>query len=536
MLLAVVASGFVVRVLPFTLPIPLVQIAFGALLAGVFRSGFTLDPALFFLLFVPPLLFLDGWRIPNYGLLRDKATILELALGLVAFTVLGIGFLIHAMIPAMPLPVAFALAAIVSPTDPVAVTSIASRTPVPRRLLHILQGEALLNDASGLVLFAFAVGVAMTGVFSPASAAAAFLWAIAGGVGAGFALTRAATSLQMALSGRFGEEAGSPILVSLLLPFGAYLLADALGASGILAAVSAGITMSYVELTGRAPATTRVDRTAVWNSLQFALNGLVFVLLGEQLPGLLAGAVVSVREGGHANPGWLAAYALAISLGLALLRFAWVWTSLRLTMFAARQRGERVAKPPWRIVAVLSLAGVRGAITLAGVMTLPMLLPDGSPFPARDLAVFLAASVILLSLLAASVGMPALLKGLEMPSEKGTHRAEEDARNGAALAAIAAVEAALQAVPREADDAEAYAIAAASLIERYRRRVELHGPASNQKVTHRRRVDQAERALLMAGLHAEREAVFELARQSRISDEASRKLVREIDLLEARYR
>jgi CPA1 family monovalent cation:H+ antiporter len=535
MLLAVVASGFLMRVLPFAVPLPLLQIGLGAMITGALGQGVTLDPEVFFVLFLPPLLFLDGWRIPNLGLLRDKATILELALGLVAFTVLGIGLLIHAMIPAMPLAVAFALAAILSPTDPVAVSSIALRTPIPRRLLHILQGEALLNDASGLVCFTFAVGVAMTGVFSPASALAAFLWAIAAGVGCGVALTLAVTSLQMALSGRYGEEAGSPILVSILLPFGAYLLADTVGASGILAAVAAGIAMSYVELTGRAPATTRVDRAAVWNAMQFALNGVVFVLLGEQMPGLLEGAVTAVREGGHGNPWWLAGYALAISLGLAVLRFAWVWTSLRLTMYAARRRGEAATTPPWRLVAAMSLAGVRGAITLAGVMTLPLLLPNGSPFPARELAVFLAASVILLSLVAASVGLPALLRGLALPTDSTSRQQEEAARSEASTAAIVAIESALRAVPRDAPDVDAYAIAAASLIERYRKRLELAGPggaAGGRK----RQGERAEKALLMAGLHAEREAVFDLARQSRISDEASRKLVREIDLVEARYR
>ena len=141
---------------------------------------------MFFLLFLPPLLFLDGWRIPNYGLLRDKATILELALGLVVFTVIGVGFLIHWMIPAMPLPVAFALAAIVSPTDAVAVSSIAARTPMPKRLLHILQGESLLNDATGLVCFRFAVAAAMTGTLlagvappSPSSGCSWPAWASA---------------------------------------------------------------------------------------------------------------------------------------------------------------------------------------------------------------------------------------------------------------------------------------------------------------------------------------------------------------------
>src|SRR5574337_1507322 len=176
MLLAVIVSGYLVRVLPISLPLPIVQIVLGGVIAGVLHHGVELDPEGFFLVFLPPLLFLDGWRIPKDGLFRDRGTILQLALGLVVFTVVGAGYLIHWLIPAMPLAVAFALAAIVSPTDPVAVSSITARVPVPRRLMHILEGESLLNDASGLVCFQFAVAAALTGTFSPGSAALTFVW------------------------------------------------------------------------------------------------------------------------------------------------------------------------------------------------------------------------------------------------------------------------------------------------------------------------------------------------------------------------
>ena len=248
MSLAVVVSGYLVRLLPVSLPLPLVQIGLGAVIAALSSHGVALHPDIFFLLFLPPLLFLDGWRIPNDALFPDKAVILELALGLVLFTVIGAGFLIHWLIPAMPLAVAFALAAIVSPTDPVAVSSITARVPMPKRLMHILEGESLLNDASGLVCFRFAVTAALTGSFSLASAPMNFLWIAAAGVTIGIGITLAVASAQGWLSRHFGEESGSPILASLLIPFGAYLLAEHLQASGILAAVAAGITMSYVEL------------------------------------------------------------------------------------------------------------------------------------------------------------------------------------------------------------------------------------------------------------------------------------------------
>ena len=535
MLLAVVASGYLVRVIPFSLPLPLVQIALGAVIAGVFHHGVVLDPQIFFLLFLPPLLFLDGWRIPNDGLFRDKAAILELALGLVVFTVVGAGFLIHWLIPAMPLAVAFALAAIVSPTDPVAVSSITARAPIPKRLMRILQGESLLNDATGLVCFRFAVVAALTGGFSLVSASLTFAWMAAAGLGLGVAITLAVSHVQGWLFQRFGDESGAPILISLLIPFGAYLLAESIHASGILAAVAAGVTMSHVELSGRAQATTRVQRAAVWNTVQFALNGIMFVLLGEQLPAMLRGAAASVGESGHGNPWWLAVYALAIYLGLALLRFLWVWVSLSLTLFKARRPGEQASWPQWRLVLTASLAGVRGAITLAGVMTLPLLMPDGTPFPARDLTIFLATAVLLLSMLVAAVGLPRVLAGLALADESVERAEEERARHAAATAAIVAIEAARRSLPPHSVDAGIHTEAAARATALYRRRLDIAASGDGDSAQ-LRKVDQIDRALRLAALAAEREAIFSLARESDISDATSRKLVREIDLVEARYR
>lgn len=536
MLLAVLASGYLVRVLPFSLPLPLVQIATGAAISGVLKHGVALDPDVFFLLFLPPLLFLDGWRIPKDGLLRDRTVILELALGLVVFTVVGAGFLIHGLVPAMPLAVAFALAAIVSPTDPVAVSSITARVPIPKRLMHILEGESLLNDASGLVCFRFAVAATVTGSFSLSSASLSFLWVALAGVGIGVLFTLAVSLMQRWLSRQFGEESGSPILLSLLIPFGAYLLAEKMAASGILAAVAAGITTSYVELGGRVLATTRLQRAAVWNTVQFALNGIMFVLLGEQLPGILHDAAVSVEQSGHLNPWWLAVYALAINFGLGLLRFVWVWVSVRWTLLRARHRGERMSKPHWRIILAMSLAGVRGAITLAGVMTLPLLMPDGSAFPARDLTIFLATAVILLSLLAASFGLPPLLKGLELPGEPTVQREEDQARHAAATVAIAAVEKTRHALAQKATaaDADIYSNAATRVLAFYQSR--LDSEITDGDATQLRKADEAERALRLAALQAERAEIFNLTRQHGISDETSRKLIRELDLAEARYR
>lgn len=534
MLLAVVVSGYLVRALPVSIPLPLVQIGLGAIIAGVFKRGVTLDPDLFFLLFLPPLLFLDGWRIPKAGLFRDRLVILELALGLVLFTVVAAGLLIHWLIPGMPLPIAFAVAAIVSPTDPVAVTSIAARVPIPKRMMQILEGESLLNDASGLVSFRFAVAAAMTGGFSLTSASVTFLWLAVGGIAIGVGVTLGISLTQRWISRRFGEESGSSILLNLLTPFGAYLAAEHLQASGILAAVAAGMAMSYVELSGRALATTRVQRAAVWDTVQFALNGIVFVLLGEQLPWILVDAVDAVQADGS-NPWWLAVYALGLSVGLAALRFIWVWTSLRWTLFRASLRGERMSAPHWRLILAVSLAGVRGALTLAGVLTLPLALPDGSAFPARELSIFLAAAVILFSLLAAAFGLPQALRNLEVPVDTVGDSEEGHARQLAAQAAVEAVERARQRLEFTAQDAELYSSAANRVIAGYQRLL-APDPAAGIDAARLRHADQAERQLRLAALTAERSTIFELARRNEISDELSRKLVREIDLLEERFR
>lgn len=535
MLLAVVASGYVVRLLPIALPLPLVQIGLGVAIASFGWHPVRLDPHTFFVLFLPPLLFLDGWRIPKVGLFRDKGVILELALGLVLFTVAGAGFLIHWLIPELPLAVSFALAAILAPTDPVAVSSIAARVPIPPRLMHILEGESLLNDASGLVCFRFAVAAALTGAFSLSSAALTFLWVALAGIATGVLVTAAMAGVQRLLASRLGEEPGASILLNLLLPFGAYMAAERIGASGILAAVAAGITMSYVELGGRALATTRVRRNVVWDTVQFALNGVMFVLLGEQLPDIVRAALKGPDLPVPRDFWWLAGNALAISFGLILLRLVWVWVSLQLSRIAARRAGRPGIMPRKRLILATSLAGVRGAITLAGILTLPLVLPGGEPFPGRDLAVFLASAVIVVSLVVASVGLPRVLRGLELPPETASEVEEDRARQAAALAALGAIDVAGKPFPYDEKDADIHASAAEHVRGLYQHR--LGGLTGDGSHPARVRVaEEAERFYRLAALAAERKVLQQMARQGQLSDETARRLVQEIDLVEARYR
>ena len=533
LLLAVVASGFSVRLLPVKIPAPLVQIAMGAILAGAFEVAITFDPHVFLLLFIPPLLFLDGWRIPKGAFFHNWKPILALAIGLVAFTVVGLGYFVQWLIPALPVAVAFALAAILSPTDPVAVSAMTANAPLPSRLMHILEGESLLNDASGLVCFSFAITAATTGVFSLPQASLSFITVAGGGLLVGIAVIWAIARLNRLLVRRAGEDPAIQTLISLLIPFAAYLAAEHLHVSGILAAAVAGIGMHYGELSGRPQAATRMQRNVVWDTVQATLNGAIFVMLGAQLPAMSQRLPDVAMESGIASAWYLLGYAALITMMLAVLRFTWVWISLKFTLFNAARRGKTRAMPQLRLMAVTATAGVRGAITLAGILTLPLAMPDGAPFPGRDLAITLAMGVILLSLLAASIGLPLLARGLENDlTASAAGQGDRAVRIAAAEAAIRHIET-LIAEPLADSAVEAMrAEAAMRVLDGYRRRLDYGDRSAGHSANMQAQAD-TERALRLAALRAERDELYRLRRAREIDDNVHGRLVREIDLLEA---
>ncbi|WP_175137597.1 Na+/H+ antiporter [Achromobacter animicus] len=535
MLVAVLFSGVLVRMLPLAVPLPFVQIGLGFVIAAVFQRGVLIEPEIFFLLFLPPLLFLDGWRISKLAVLRESSSIIQLAFGLVILTVIGVGYLIHWMIPDVPLPVAFAIAAIVSPTDPVAVEAISRRVHIPRRMMAILEGEALFNDASGLVAFRFAVAAAATGTFSLAQATMSFFWVAIAGLSIGAGLTWLIMQLRIIYTRRVGEEPGSEVLLSLLTPFFVYFVAEHANASGILAAVSAGVMMSYSELSGRALAATRMERRAVWNTVQFTLNGMIFVLLGEQFPTIFAGLASAAQEAGGQSLWWLPVYGLAVCLGLVLCRLLWVTVSLKLSAMAARRRGAEPPEVGARVILAVSVAGVRGAVTLAGVMTLPFALDSGAPFPARDLAVSLAAMVIVFSLLLASVALPPLMRGLHFAPNSRTEREASLAQDAMLRAALDSVAAgARRRGVENPENAALYLEVAENLSGALRRQ---SGEAADVGDTERLgRQIAIERELRLEAIAASREAVFHLARTHRISDSLAREQGRLLDLHEAHLR
>jgi CPA1 family monovalent cation:H+ antiporter len=332
---------------------------------------------------------------------------------------------------------------------------------------------------------------------------------------------------------QFGEDTGSQILISLLIPFGAYLLAGALGCSGILAAVAAGVTMSYEEQTGSALAITRVRRTAVWETLHFGVTGVIFILLGEQLPRIAVGAAKVVHETGHAEPLWLAAYVVAIVCALAALRFVWAWTTLQFMLFRAAREGQNPVAPSWRLIAATALAGARGTVTLAGVLTLPLTQNDGSSFPARDLSIFLAAGVIIASLLAACILLPFLFRDVRLPPDSTEQQSEDEARVAASKAGVEAVATAERELADVADNVDLVSDAAAPILAAYRHRIEARSRAG-VTADLLDRENRIERKLRLAGTGAERAEIYRLLAARQLSDETARKLVREIDLLETR--
>lgn len=535
MLIAVLFSGVVVRVLPFAVPLPIVQIVFGFLLAGVFQDGITLHSDVFFLLFLPPLLFLDAWRIPKDALRRDGFGVFHLAFGLVIITVFGLGYIIHWMIPVVPLAVACALAAIVSPTDAVAVSGIAKRLGIPPRIMAILEGEALFNDASGLVAFRMAVLAAMTGTFSWYSASALLLWVSLGGLAAGAVVTWLLSFFRKKFTNKYGEELGSEVLLSLLTPFAAYVVAEQIGASGILSAVAAGLTMSYLELSGRISPLTRMRRTAVWDTIQFTLNGIMFVLLGEQLPDIFKGAVEVVEQTGHSSPWWLIVYALVICIVLAVFRFTWV----ALSIYVSRLFRKTALLPENRVtlreVLILSIGGVRGAVTLAGVLTLPLLLPNHLTFPARDLAIFLAACVIIISLVMASVGLPFLLKGMQPERRANTSLGEQ--KRYAIRQAAQALTQELQKVIQKIDKVEPHLgqVFYDELSHRLLIEFENSFGVTDETNTSFDQQYLAEKKLRLVIISSARRTVYKLARDREISDEVAREIVKQLDFDEVRF-
>jgi CPA1 family monovalent cation:H+ antiporter len=512
-------------------PLPLLQIAVGALCD---RAGFhvSFDPSLFLLLFIPPLLFADAYRMPKRELSEVGVPVLALAFGLVLFTVFGVGLFVHWLLPVVPLAAAFALAAVLSPTDAVALTSIMNGRRLPRRFMHILQGEALLNDASGLVSFNFAVGAVVAGSFSLAQAAATFVVVAIGGLAVGAAFGWGFFQLDRRVLANRAEEGSIYIVLVLLLPFAAYLTADALHLSGILAAVSTGLTLNIMDPFGGSHGHIRRRTFAIWSVLDFAFNGLIFLLLGLQLPAIIAQGVTITHQAGFSA--WALLFIMvAVLFALVALRFVWVVLATALRGAVSRARGKGVPFPGFLAVAITAVAGVRGAVTLAGILSLPLLLPDGQGFPNRGLLISIAAGVIILSLLLAVLALPPLARLVPAGEVDRVGAEIEAARRQMAEGAIREIEGRLPAglSRRQGAARTAYEEAASRVLADYR--LKLQGRDDADENQEQAQEDQrVEIALRLRGVRAERAEMRALRQRHAINDEAVQLLIEELDLEE----
>lgn len=375
------------------------------------------ESELFLVLFIAPLLFNETRTANVRELWQNKASILSLAIGLVVASVLAVGYVLNWLVPSIPLAAAFALGAALGPTDAAAVGALKSQVNLSERQRTLLSGESLINDASGVVAFQFSVAAAVTGAFSLASAVGSFLVLFVGGILVGIVLGFALSGLSFLL-GHFGfEDATAHAFYELLSPFVIYLLAEALGVSGILAVVAGGIVMARQRPTFHSTFESRrkLVSDSLWDVVEMLINGILFVMLGMQLPHVLMPGLTGLL----ATP-QIIGVIVAITATSLVCRFVWLLV-LEAFHYRSDKEGLRICGGVVRDALVTTIAGAKGAVTLSIILTLPYATSTGAPFPQRDLIVTLAAGTILLTLVLADTLLPRLAP---MPADDGSHERE----------------------------------------------------------------------------------------------------------------
>jgi CPA1 family monovalent cation:H+ antiporter len=522
LLLITAGISVLARWLPWPRPITYVAggVGFGLL------PGFpqvSLDPNFFFLCFLPPLLFSDGWLMPLREFAKVKRSITLLAVGLVLFTTVSVGLTAHALIPGLPLAMAFALGAVISPTDAVAVSAITERLKVPTRLRTVLTGESLMNDATGLVAFKAALAALAVGAFSLRAAFLQFVVLAVGGLALGLLVGYVVGRLRDLLRRARSSDALIEVTVSLLTPYAAYLAAEAVGVSGVLAVVAAGLYSGWRDPL-RMDVEARQTTWTVWSVVLFWLNGLAFVLLGLQFPHLLA----EVR--GEAAIPKLVEYVAVIGGVAMVARIAWFFPGAYLPFLLSAHVRKTDERPSWQAVLVGGWAGMRGVVTLAAALSIPLLLPDGRPFPGRNLVIFIAFGVIAMTLLIQGTTTEWLICSLKLQEDPTRLREEHLARTTAVDAGLAV----LRAVEAETQAAEELA-ALGHVVAEYEHRLASLGAAGETR-THARQRRAAEKRFRSAALDAERAAVDDLWRRNIIADEVHRPLQQLLDHEESMLR
>jgi CPA1 family monovalent cation:H+ antiporter len=457
-------SSVVHRFLP-VISAPIIQIVLGALVTFLpFDPWYELDPELFFVLFVAPLIFYISLLADKRTMWTQRKPILNLGVLLAFVTIAIAGYLVNMLIPSIPIAAAFVLVTALVPTDDIVVTALGKRANVPPKIMTIVQGEGIINDASGIVCFQFALVAMLTGSFSLINATGRFLIVGLGGVAVGLIFTWLKYILVRWIRSLGMENVTLHLMFGLITPFVIYMIAERLDVSGILAVAAAGIAHSFNrDKFSPENANFNIASDSIWSMLAFTLEGLVFVIMGTQLPKILA----SIQEQIYSITAWeIGAYILLITLLLMLLRFIWSVLTIKKKVFNdAKHPVSRI-----RAGIIISLSGTRGAITLASVMSIPLLLSDGTAFPERGLIIIIAAGVIVVSLLITSFILPLCIEKKE--------KADKSHENQAYIEILQNVikEIKVNAVP---DDEE---ITAAIISNYYNRIAKLQRKQSNRRV------------------------------------------------------
>ena len=501
-------------------PYPIVMIVGGLLLGlipGIPRIA--LNPDLIFLVVLPPLLYSSAWLTSWRDFRYNLVGILSLAFGLVGFTVLGVALITPHVLFGFDWRLGLVLGAIVAPTDAIAATSIAKQIGLPARIVDILEGESLINDATGLLALQFATALIVSGTIPTVFTSLLTLaWLTLGGIAIGLAIAWIVLFAEKRIN-----DGPIEIALSIVVPYGAYFAADSVRASGVLAVVACGLVLTRRshELFSSA---VRIQIFAFWQSLTFVLNGLVFVLIGLQLPFILRG----IRD---YSVGRLMLDGAVFSLLLIALRMIWVFPGVHIAHWIRSRFGHQTEPPVvLKQVFVVGWTGMRGVVSLAAALSLPTVLSNGNAFPERDMLVFLTFCVILVTLVLQGITLAPLVKALGLAGAYGPDCEELEARRLTAEAAVAYLEGAKQ---KDPDDlGEIYE----DILGHYRQRLatlqdQLQGQHNRQQSSHHERAT----AIVREAAHVERDTAVRLRNEGRINDTVLRRIERELDLNESRF-
>lgn len=512
--LLVATAGLAVLARAVHVPYPIMLVVGGAgigFVPGV--PELHLDPDLVLLIFLPPLLYGAAFFTSLRDLRRNARPILLLSIGVVAATMVAVAVVAHEVI-GLGWPEAFVLGAIVSPTDAVAPAEILRRLGVPHRLLTVIEGENLTNDWTALVLYRFAVGAVVSGTFSLWEAGLEFIWNGVGGLAVGLLAGYIIRHVR-----RRVDDPPTEFTISLLSGYAAYLPAEELGVSGVIAAVTVGVYMGWhtPELT---TPVTRLQGVAIWEVLTFLINAVLFLLIGLQLPSVVDGIA------GHTT-GELISWGLLISAVVIATRLIWMFTVVYVIRALDRREVQRARRATWRTRLIGGWAGMRGAVSLAAALALPLEVQGGAPFPERDLIIFLTYAVLFATLVGQGLTLAPLIKLLGIEQDDAQEREEVNARMRLAEAAIARVEELTGEAWVRDDTLERVR----GLYDYRRRRFGAIGDGDGSEYEER---SGAYIRLMYELFDAQREELITMRNSGEISDEVRRRVERDLDLEESR--